>query len=73
VQVQEEPTESLDKAIENMCQRTRELRRQLKKAVVDHVSDTFLETNVPLIILIEAAKVGNEEEVRNCLCWYIYV
>ncbi|KAF6019214.1 alpha-Cat [Bugula neritina] len=63
--VQEEPTESLDKAIENMCQRTRELRRQLKKAVVDHVSDTFLETNVPLIILIEAAKVGNEEEVEE--------
>jgi len=46
-----------------MCKRTRDLRKQLRKAVVDHVSDSFLETNVPLLILIEAAKAGNEREV----------
>lgn len=46
-----------------MCKKTRDLRKQLRKAVVDHVSDSFLETNVPLLILIEAAKAGNEQEV----------
>uniref|UniRef100_T1JG57 Catenin alpha n=1 Tax=Strigamia maritima TaxID=126957 RepID=T1JG57_STRMM len=60
-----EPTESLDKAIEHMCRKTRDLRRQLRKAVVDHVSDSFLETNVPLLVLIEAAKAGNEKEVEE--------
>ena len=38
---------------------------QLSKAVVDHVSDSFLETNVPLLVLIEAAKSGNEKEVEE--------
>ncbi|KAJ4449085.1 hypothetical protein ANN_00480 [Periplaneta americana] len=48
-----------------MCRKTRDLRRQLRKAVVDHVSDSFLETNVPLLVLIEAAKAGNEKEVEE--------
>ncbi|XP_013405995.1 catenin alpha-2 isoform X4 [Lingula anatina] len=60
-----EPSESLDRAIEHMCKKTRDLRRQLRKAVVDHVSDSFLETNVPLLVLIEAAKAGNEAEVEE--------
>ena len=33
--------------------------------MVDHVSDSFLETNVPLLVLIEAAKSGNEKEVEE--------
>jgi len=33
--------------------------------VVDHVSDSFLETSVPLLVLIEAAKAGNEKEVEE--------
>uniref|UniRef100_A0A8C1W7C1 Catenin alpha-1 n=1 Tax=Cyprinus carpio TaxID=7962 RepID=A0A8C1W7C1_CYPCA len=37
----------------------------LRKAVMDHVSDSFLETNVPLLVLIEAAKNGNEKEVKE--------
>lgn len=48
-----------------MCRKTRDLRRQLRKAVVDHVSDSFLETNVPLLVLIESAKAGNEKEVEE--------
>ncbi|XP_050395347.1 catenin alpha-2 isoform X1 [Patella vulgata] len=60
-----EPSESLDRAIDNMCKKTRDLRRQLRKAVVDHVSDTFLETNVPLLVLIEAAKAGDEKGVEE--------
>lgn len=39
---------------------------QLRKAVIDHVSDSFLETNVPLMLLIEAAEAGNEKEVEEC-------
>jgi len=57
------PTKQLDTAIETMCRKTRDLRRQLRKAVVDHVSDSFLESGIPLIILVEAAKAGKEKEV----------
>lgn len=58
-------TEDLDRAVEVMCKKTRDLRKQLRKAVVDHVSDSFLETSVPLLILIEAAKASNEREVSS--------
>ncbi|XP_063544903.1 catenin alpha-like [Cydia strobilella] len=34
-----EQSSGLERAIENMCRKTRDLRRQLRKAVVDHVSD----------------------------------
>lgn len=55
----------MDMAINQMCQKTRDLRRQLRKAVVDHVSDSFLETTTPLYDLIDAAKEGNEKKVRE--------
>ncbi|XP_035671717.1 catenin alpha-2-like isoform X3 [Branchiostoma floridae] len=58
-------TKELDEAVDRMHKKTRDLRRQLRKAVVDHVSDSFLETNVPLLVLIEAAKRGNEKEVKE--------
>ncbi|KAF4518275.1 hypothetical protein B566_EDAN005843 [Ephemera danica] len=58
-------SDGLDRAIDHMCRKTRDLRRQLRKAVVDHVSDSFLETNVPLLVLIEAARAGNEKEVEE--------
>lgn len=32
---------------------------------MDHVSDSFLETNVPLLVLIEAAKNGDEKGVEE--------
>ena len=32
---------------------------------MDHVSDSFLETNVPLLLLIEAARSGNAKEVEE--------
>ncbi|XP_020626915.1 catenin alpha-2-like [Orbicella faveolata] len=60
------PGGSLDQALERMCKRTRELRGQLRRAVVDHVSDSFLETTMPLIMMIEAAQAGNEREVEEC-------
>ncbi|XP_026463866.1 catenin alpha isoform X2 [Ctenocephalides felis] len=60
-----EQSNGLERAIDQMCRKTRDLRRQLRKAVVDHVSDSFLETNVPLLVLIEAAQNGNEAEVEE--------
>uniref|UniRef100_A0A803SXN2 Uncharacterized protein n=1 Tax=Anolis carolinensis TaxID=28377 RepID=A0A803SXN2_ANOCA len=36
-----------------------------RDTVMDHISDSFLETNVPLLVLIEAAKSGNEKEVKE--------
>ncbi|RXG58446.1 Catenin alpha [Armadillidium vulgare] len=60
-----QPTDNLDKAIDHRYRKTKDLRRQLRKAVVDHVSDSFLETNVPLLVLVEAARCGNEKEVEE--------
>lgn len=60
-----ERSDALNSAIDKMTRKTRDLRRQLRKAVMDHVSDSFLETNVPLLVLIEAARNGNEKEVKE--------
>jgi hypothetical protein len=38
-------------------------RRQLRKAVVDHISDSFLEPDTPLLMLMSAAREGREKEV----------
>lgn len=48
-----------------MVQKTRDLRRQLRKAVVDHISDSYLDTTVPILVLIEAAKSGDEKQVKE--------
>jgi catenin alpha len=48
-----------------MTKLTRNLRRQLRKAVIDHISDTFLETSLPLKYLIEAAKHGDENKLEE--------
>ncbi|EDO48695.1 predicted protein, partial [Nematostella vectensis] len=60
------PGGPLDKAIEKMCSKTSGLRGQLRKAVVDNVADSFLETSLPLLMMIEAAQAGNEREVEEC-------
>ncbi|KAI5740495.1 hypothetical protein M8J76_004414 [Diaphorina citri] len=60
-----DPSEGLERAIDHMCRKTRDLRRQLRKAVVDHVSDSFMETDIPILVLIEAARSGNEKEVEK--------
>jgi len=32
---------------------------------MDHVSDSFLETNMPLLVLINTAKAGDERNVEE--------
>ena len=48
-----------------MHNKTAFLRRQLRKAVVDHVSDSFLEPDNPLLLLIRAGKEGREKDVEE--------
>ena len=55
-------TDQIEHATRDMTKMTIILRRQLRKAVIDHISDSFLETNLPLENLIEAAKHGVEEK-----------
>ena len=50
--------EWLERAVEHITRKTRDLRRQLRKAVIDNVSDSFLDINVPLLVLEEAARQG---------------
>ena len=38
---------------------------------MDHVSDSFLETNRPVLMLIEAAQSGNGREVADCSTMFI--
>ncbi|XP_041511132.1 catenin alpha-3 [Microtus oregoni] len=60
-----EKSNALNAAIDNMSKKTRDLRRQLRKAIIDHISDSFLDTTVPLLVLIEAAKNGREKEIKE--------
>jgi hypothetical protein len=41
-----EQSEGLERALDHMCRKTRDLRRQLRKAVVDHVSDRWVQVKV---------------------------
>ena len=59
------PTDRLNTAIETMGMKTNDLRRQLRKAVVDHVADSFIDSGVPLGMLITAAMSGNEMQVEE--------
>lgn len=61
-----EPTENLNKALEHMLKKTRDLRRHLRRAAIDHVSDSFLdESTPPLKMLLDTALAGNEELVEQ--------
>uniref|UniRef100_H0WM51 Catenin alpha 3 n=1 Tax=Otolemur garnettii TaxID=30611 RepID=H0WM51_OTOGA len=55
----------LQSETDNMCRKCKDLRKQLRKAIIDHVSDSFLDTTVPLLVLIEAAKNGREKEIKE--------
>ena len=55
----------MESAIDHMTMKTKDLRRQLCKAVIDHISDSFLDTNIPILVLIDAAKRGDEKQVKE--------
>ncbi|CAF1407511.1 unnamed protein product [Rotaria magnacalcarata] len=57
--------ENVNEKVQSMQAKTRDLRRQLRKAVVDHVSDAFVATNVPLLALIDAARRGDPQLVED--------
>lgn len=40
--------------------KAKDLRRHLRRAIVDHVSDAFLDTITPLMMLIESAQRHDE-------------
>ncbi|CAI2353883.1 unnamed protein product [Caenorhabditis sp. 36 PRJEB53466] len=51
--------------IAEVHKKTKDLRRHLRRAIVDHISDAFLDTRTPLLLLIESAKTGDEETTRQ--------
>lgn len=60
--------DQIEMATSDMIKLTKTLRKQLRKAVIDHVSDSFIETNLPLESLIESAKCsgGDEKQLNEC-------
>ncbi|XP_066916590.1 catenin alpha-2-like [Clytia hemisphaerica] len=56
----------VDGAKRKVGKKAKDLTKQLTRSVVDHVSDSFLETNVPILLLIKAAESGNGREVEDC-------
>uniref|UniRef100_A0A183EFA1 Vinculin n=1 Tax=Gongylonema pulchrum TaxID=637853 RepID=A0A183EFA1_9BILA len=55
-----EPSEDLDLAMVHLGHKAKDLRRHLRRAIVDHVSDAFLDTSTPLMMLIESAQKHEE-------------
>lgn len=51
-----ENNDDVDLAMVLVGRKAKDLRRHLRRAVVDHVSDAFLDLSTPLLILIDAAK-----------------
>uniref|UniRef100_F1KVE0 Protein humpback-1 n=1 Tax=Ascaris suum TaxID=6253 RepID=F1KVE0_ASCSU len=60
-----EPSEDLDLAMVHLGHKAKDLRRHLRRAIVDHVSDAFLDTNTPLMMLIESAKRHDQQATIN--------
>ncbi|CAF0896434.1 unnamed protein product [Brachionus calyciflorus] len=55
--------EQIENATGDMTKLTRNLRRLLRKAVIDHISDSFIEINLPLDSLIEIAKSHDDKKL----------
>ncbi|KAH7710192.1 catenin [Aphelenchoides avenae] len=54
-----EPTEELDLSTVHLAHKIKDLRRHLRRAIVDHVSDAFVDTSTPLMLLVKAAREGD--------------
>ncbi|CAJ0961757.1 unnamed protein product, partial [Mesorhabditis belari] len=57
--------EDVDLAMVLVTRKSKDLRRHLRRAIVDHVSDAFLDTRTPLSILIAAAESGDTNATRE--------
>ncbi|CAJ0566383.1 unnamed protein product, partial [Mesorhabditis spiculigera] len=57
--------EDVDLAMVLVTRKSKDLRRHLRRAIVDHVSDAFLDTRTPLSILIAAAESGDPAATRE--------
>jgi catenin alpha len=61
-------TDQIERATVDMTKMTKNLRRQLRKAVIDHISDSFLETNLPMDTMVEIARLGQDEkQLADCV------
>lgn len=60
-----EPSDGLNRALEHMYKKTRDLRRHLRQAAVDHVSYRFLPDHTPVDQLVNAATSGDEISVEE--------
>nr|CAD2199596.1 unnamed protein product [Meloidogyne enterolobii] len=54
-----EPSEDLDLCKVFLAHKIRDLRRHLRRTIVDHVSDVFVDVRTPLLQLIENASNGD--------------
>lgn len=54
-----EPSEDLDLCKVFLAHKIRYLRRHLRRTIVDHVSDVFVDVRTPLLQLIENASNGD--------------
>ncbi|KAI1719528.1 vinculin family domain-containing protein [Ditylenchus destructor] len=60
-----EPNEDLDLSVVHLMGRVKDLRRFLRRAIVDHVSDAFVDTRTPLIMLIDFASRGDKPNTEQ--------
>ncbi|CAI4225142.1 unnamed protein product [Auanema sp. JU1783] len=61
-----ETSDDVDLAMVQVKNKTKDLRRQLRRAIVDHVSDGFLDLHSPLLNLIAAAESRDPERTEIC-------
>jgi len=60
-----EPSDGLNRALEHMYKKTRDLRRHLRQAAVDHVSYKFVADQTSIAALVTAARSGDEISVEE--------
>lgn len=58
------PSEQLNASMHAILGRTEELRKVLRKSVVDHVSDIFMGASTPMQMMVDAARAGQEAQVE---------
>ncbi|KAE9549058.1 hypothetical protein FO519_007729 [Halicephalobus sp. NKZ332] len=60
-----EADDDLEFSVDNAMHKIKDLRRHLRRAIADHVSDAFLDTRTPLAMMIAAARKGNIDETQE--------